>query len=89
MARIDLNDALPMTIRSYPCGIEKQVTTFRRLGDYFDSINVATSGRKDDTSFKMVFRVRHGVDHYWKDLMLRILRSFKSDDADVSIEKSP
>lgn len=69
--------------RAFPGGIEERLEERYRIGDYFDDIEISgVSG--DPLSCQIIFRVREGVDSFWKALIDRVLSRVRSA-AGVSI----
>ena len=60
------------------------IVKHHRLGDYFNSVQVAESG---PTSFRLVFTPRPHADRYWKDLVVKILASIREAGVSIRFEK--
>ena len=69
--------------RSYPKGQEAIKERHYRLSDYFDNMQAVSSIA--DCTIGVVFHVREGADLYWKDAVVRFLRSLKKNGA-VAVE---
>lgn len=61
--------------RSYPKGQEAIKERHYRLSDYFDDMQAVSS--LAECTIGVVFHVREGADLYWKDAVVRFLRSLK------------
>lgn len=71
----DLKQIIKTTFRSLPGGEERIRTEYHLLSDYFDGIEVMP----DDTKLKINFFPKENANHFWKDLMVRVLRSVARD----------
>lgn len=84
-SKIDLNSVVIDVARHRRGGAERIVERTFRLGDCFSEIEIISTPAKADSaeSFKIVFHVRDDADHYWKDIIVRILRSIRESGASV------
>jgi hypothetical protein len=68
--------------RTTPGGVENIVTTYYRVGDYFQSVQVFPD---EQNAFRIVFYPRPNAGRYWKDLMANVLRAVRDSAEGVSI----
>lgn len=59
-----------------------QFSRSKRVGDYFDSIQI--SDNPAEASFDIAFSVREGADRYWKDVAARLLTAIEKAGANAS-----
>lgn len=65
---------------------DKTILYHHRLGDYFSEVNITDSG---PTSFQLDFVPCQNADRYWKDLVVKILKSIKDSGVSVRSAKHP
>lgn len=83
--RIGLENSITKVFRHYAGGVEKRVSHIYKLGDYFGEIELRADEWNDVPSLKIIFHIRKGVDSYWKDLAMAVLRSIMEGLAGVSL----
>ena len=74
--RINPNEMIERTLLAFPGGVEQRETSYHVVGDYFDSIDLINN---DELSFELVFHIKEDVTSFWKDMILRMLRSIGAE----------
>ena len=72
-------------IHACPDGVEMQRIAQHRLGDYFNEVHLLPGPPEDSAVFRLLFHRRSDAGRFWKDLMVRILRSLGQASADATV----
>ena len=56
-----------------------------RVGDYFEEIRIFPEWEGKPCTLRLVFHRRPDAGRFWKDLLVRILRSIEEPGRDVSV----
>jgi hypothetical protein len=83
--RVRLDRVIPKTTSTFYGGTEKKTTKEYLLGDFFDSITIAS---ETDLEFKVIFDVKPNAQPFWKDLVIAVLHSIVADRAFFSVQSS-
>jgi hypothetical protein len=63
-----------------------QATEVRhRIGDYFEAILVLPTPDNDPRRFRLVFHRRPDAGRFWKDVLVRVLRSIEEGSPGISV----
>jgi hypothetical protein len=82
--RITQDTTIENTVRACPDGVETQRIEQHRLGDYFADIRLLPGPADATTIFRILFERRPEAGRFWKDLIVRILRSLHQVSTEVT-----
>jgi len=70
-------------VRTFPAGVETRQTNKHFVGDYFAGVDVLPAS--SPSSFRLVFQRKPDTGRYWKDVMMKVLRTVQDGPAKVRI----
>lgn len=85
--KVALDNTLEERVVTFSKGVETRAVRRYVLRDFFDAAEVKRSRSGEAKCFRIEFHTREGADHYWGDIVARLLRSIaRESSAEARIE---
>ena len=65
--------------QTYEDGVQEQYLRSKRVGDFFESVQISDSSTGD--GFDIVFCLRKNADRYWRDVAARLISAIQHTGA--------